>query len=653
MVDLNPSWEPKERPRSIGQGNSLGSVLKGLESRADQGNVAPPSGTNTYRCQRRVSSCDLIRHPEQILAVSVSSQSVPSGSYLRMLAVALRYARGDPFIRSGLRWRPTRDWEVSDSGHHRRVLPQDEKTKQNYRLCSGRAGIRSRNCYPGAGVTLSLGTVVGHYTVIEHVADGTIAEVYRGRDERQDRVVALKLLPEMSEQSRREAVTVAALDHPNIVSTFDVIEYNGRLCLVQEWIEGHTLADELGPAGQLGVTETIRLGHDVACALSYAHREGILHRDIKPSNVLRTAAGTYKLVDFGAFGRVQAETGTTRAGEIAGTPLYMSPEQITGAPQSPASDLFGLGLLLYRCLHGCLPDSWAGSYLQLAYSRTQTPISVPPSILQGLLERCLALDPAQRPHSAAEVLTELNRIQWQATAIPTQAVPLPIDPTDANSAKKHPDPSGWAPTPRLPYGTTPVPAPPSKQWARDGTLSPSARTSTRWPGLVVLFVAGLGIVFVAELGIALFGFWYGLIRVSVGLAIAGVGLVVAHQIRRRWTSRSPDTERKAATILFGAGQRDELTRSLMIEVDEVVKNLDSFDAKFLGITVVAMIREYEQARKSSDRQAALLNVVTLMEKLQVCLSPWHVRHKDAIATGIAVVGALAGVASVVSGFLGR
>jgi hypothetical protein len=90
----------------------------------------------------------------------------------------------------------------------------------------------------------------------------------------------------------------------------------------------------------------------------------------------------------------------------------------------------------------------------------------------------------------------------------------------------------------------------------------------------------------------------------------------------------------------------------MIEVDQVVKNLNSFDAKFLGMTVVAMIREYEDARESSERQTALLNVVVLMEKLQARLSPWHVRHKDAIATAIAVVGAVAGVAGVVSGFLG-
>ncbi|MGH3884259.1 MAG: hypothetical protein ACRDRC_12770, partial [Pseudonocardiaceae bacterium] len=165
--------------------------------------------------------------------------------------------------------------------------------------------------------------------------------------------------------------------------------------------------------------------------------------------------------------------------------------------------------------------------------------------------------------------------------------------------------------------------------------------------LVVLSVA------VVAAGIVLLGVRNGLVRIGIGLAIAGIAFVVAQQIRRRWTSRAPEAERRAATILFGAGQRDELTRSLMIEVDQVVRNLKSLDAKFLGMTVVAMIHEYEAAKESSERQAALLNVVALMEKLQAHFSPWHVRHKDAIATCVAVVGALAGVASVVSGFLIR
>jgi hypothetical protein len=496
-------------------------------------------------------------------------------------------------------------------------------------------------------VTLSLGAPIGHYTVLEQVcAEGAFAEVYRARDERHDRVVALKLLAGTSERSRRDALAVATLDHPNIVATFDVFEHDGRLCLVQEWIDGGSLAAELDAAGQLDVQQTVRLGHDLASALSYAHQQNILHRDIKPSNVLRTAKGTYKLADFGAFGRLSVDTALTRTGEIAGTPLYMSPEQLTGAPQSAASDLFGLGLLLYRCLHGQLPDETAGSFVQLAYGRVVTPIRVPPSPLQGLLERCLALDPAQRPHSATEVLSALDQI--------------------APDQQGHGAAGGWQAGPPRPEAALPP-----SQLPPPGRTPASARLSLRrrkaWVLRVVLVVAvvlagvvsfvittappDVGGISPPGTGIGPPDVGIGLVRIGAGVVIAVLALAGAQQIRRRWTSRAPEAERKAATVLFGAGQREELTRSLMIEVDQVVRNLDSFDAKFLGMTVVAMIREYEQAKESSERQAALLNVVVLMEKLQVRFSPWYVRHKDAIATGVAVVGALAGAASVVSGFL--
>ncbi|MGH4000949.1 MAG: hypothetical protein ACRDTJ_26205, partial [Pseudonocardiaceae bacterium] len=182
---------------------------------------------------------------------------------------------------------------------------------------------------------------------------------------------------------------------------------------------------------------------------------------------------------------------------------------------------------------------------------------------------------------------------------------------------------------------------------------PLARTHALAPWAILVVLAFVVLVAVIALLPVMALLPAALVRIGAGLAIAGGALAVAHQIRRHWTSRAPEAERKAATILFGAGQRDELTRSLMIEVDQVVRNLKSFDAKFLGVTVVAMIREYEEARESSERQAALLNVVVLMEKLQARFSPWHVRHKDAIATGVAVVGALVGVAGVISGFLAR
>jgi hypothetical protein len=117
------------------------------------------------------------------------------------------------------------------------------------------------------------------------------------------------------------------------------------------------------------------------------------------------------------------------------------------------------------------------------------------------------------------------------------------------------------------------------------------------------------------------------------------------------TSRAPETERRAENILTGAGGREALTRSMVVEVDQVVAKLKGLDAKFLGLTVVMLIQEAEKAEESADRVAALVQMVTLMAKLMKQLSPWHVRHKEAIAAVVALVGCVVGVASVVSGFL--
>jgi hypothetical protein len=143
------------------------------------------------------------------------------------------------------------------------------------------------------------------------------------------------------------------------------------------------------------------------------------------------------------------------------------------------------------------------------------------------------------------------------------------------------------------------------------------------------------------------GFW---LRLLIGVAVVAVALFAAYRVRRL-VGPAPEAERHAAGILTGAASRSALTESMVLEVDQVVARLKSLDALFLGLTLVALIREAEEAKDSADRVAALTQMVALMEKLTRQLLPWYVRHKEAIATSIAVVGSLAGVASVVSGFL--
>ena len=466
---------------------------------------------------------------------------------------------------------------------------------------------------------LSPGTAVGRYRVAAHVGDtGTQAEVYRARDD-DGREVALKLLGTTDPQARREIDVVRRLHHPRIVRTYEVLEYEHRFCLVQEWVDGPSLGTLLGPGQRLGLDDVVRLGQDVADALAYAHSLGVLHRDIKPSNVLRTPDGGYKLVDFGAVGVLQPADGSTRTGEIAGTPLYMSPEQAIGAPQAAASDLFGLGLLLYRCLYGALPAEESDNYLQLLFRRINTPIEVPPSPLRDLLRRCLAIDPAERPGTAREVLDALARIGTTDRLVPVEGRPSV-------------DPSGTGYPQQLP-------------WDENRPGAPPTRTATT---LAVIAVVAAGLVLAWLLVPAPSGgFW---LRLLAGVVVVAVALVTAYRVRRL-VGPAPEAERRATSILTGAASRSALTESMVLEVDQVVTRLKSLDARFLGYTLVMLIREAEEAKDSADRVAALTQMVGLMEKLTRQLLPWYVRHKEAIATSIAIVGSLAGVASVISGFL--
>ena len=472
---------------------------------------------------------------------------------------------------------------------------------------------------------LSRGTQIGRYTVDEAVAANDHAEVYRGIDNRFDRRVALKLMMGTSERDHREAQAAASLNHPNVVRTLDAFEHDGQFCLVREWIEGDSLETVLAVRDSLGLEETLRVAHDVASALDYAHGRGVLHRDIKPSNVLRSADGSYKLVDFGVAGRLEGTTGTTVTGQIAGTPLYMSPEQLQGTPQTPASDLFGLGLLLFRCLHGRLPGENADSLLDLMRSRLSAAIPVPSSPLQGVISSCLQLDPSRRPRSAEQVLELLRGI-----AEP----PHPAASVDVTSdAPMEPDYSYAAAPPELPAVGIPA--------AYRGL-----RRAPMW-----IAVAAALVVTALVLGRIDPGALESLARVALGILTAAAAVLLSRLLRRRWSSRSPDTERQAAQIIFGADSRADLTRSLTIEVDQLVTTLHTLDKKILGMTVLAMVREYETSKESSDRQTALLNVVTLMEKVQAHLAPWHVRHREAIASTVAVVGCLTGIVSAVSPFV--
>jgi eukaryotic-like serine/threonine-protein kinase len=262
----------------------------------------------------------------------------------------------------------------------------------------------------------SPGTRLGPYEIVSSVGAGGMGDVYKARDTRLNRTVAVKVAKEQFEERfRQEALTVAALNHPHVCTLFDV----GPDYLVMEYIEGKALR------GPLPVADVLRLAGQIADALEHAHRHGVVHRDLKPSNILLTKSGV-KVLDFGLAKRQPVLHGTpeshptlTEGGAVLGTPRYMAPEQIDGKPADERTDIFGLGLMLYEMLTGqhAFEGKSAASVMVAILERDPVAISAlapatPPALEQVVLT-CLAKDPAERWQSVRELK---HALAWAARA---------------------------------------------------------------------------------------------------------------------------------------------------------------------------------------------------------------------------------------------
>src|SRR5271154_2768824 len=221
-------------------------------------------------------------------------------------------------------------------------------------------------------MALPSGTKLGPYEIQSPLGAGGMGEVYRARDTRLDRTVAIKVLPQhlsadplRRQRFEREARAISALQHPNICTLFDVGHQDGTDYLVMEYLEGQTLAARLA-GGPLPLEQTLRYGIEVADALDTAHRRGIVHRDLKPGNIMVTAHGECKVLDFGLAKLGEeasvpdAQTVTrqdvlTSPGVALGTVAYMSPEQVRGEDLDARTDIFSLGTVLYEMASGKLP----------------------------------------------------------------------------------------------------------------------------------------------------------------------------------------------------------------------------------------------------------------------------------------------------------
>lgn len=277
-------------------------------------------------------------------------------------------------------------------------------------------------------MTLSAGTRLGPYEVLSPLGVGGMGEVYRARDKKLGRDVAIKVLPEAvaNDHERlsrfeREAQVVASLNHPNIGTIYGVEDSGGAPALVMELVEGPTLEDRIAQ-GPIPLEEALPIAREIAEGLDYAHERGIIHRDLKPANVKLTADGKVKILDFGLAKALDPVAGVsspdvtrsptitaaaTQAGVILGTAGYMSPEQARGKSADKRSDIWAFGCVLWemltgtRLFHGETVSDTLAAVLRADIEWETLPAETPPAI-RRLLERCLERDPKRRLRDVGE-----------------------------------------------------------------------------------------------------------------------------------------------------------------------------------------------------------------------------------------------------------
>ena len=373
---------------------------------------------------------------------------------------------------------------------------------------------------------LQIGQNVSHYRLVEKIGEGGMGQVFKAWDSRLNRHVAVKALrtDRTGDQERRqrflqEARAASALNHPNIVTIYDIFSEQGADFMVMEFVSGKTLSQEI-PKGGLRVSQALKLSIQIASALKMAHDAGIIHRDLKPGNVMVTPLGLVKLLDFGLAKLTQVsieeneETKTdigaplTIQGSVMGTARYMSPEQAEGMPVDARSDIFTFGVVLYEMITGECAFHAATTMSTLAAVIRDNPRAVGemvkdvPPALDDMINRCLRKAPKDRPQTIGEVHDLLGEVErsWQSSTTPPTMINTPAKqedvapPTVAVGKAPTATPTPSAPGQNAPGKSAPaaaakaVPKPVAKPAAKPTTGKKSSKT---------LVLAGIGVLAIA------------------------------------------------------------------------------------------------------------------------------------------------------------
>jgi eukaryotic-like serine/threonine-protein kinase len=285
----------------------------------------------------------------------------------------------------------------------------------------------------------------GRYRILKELGKGTMGVVYQAHDPQIDRLVALKVLRPDRVTSEafvarflKEARAIGRLSHPHIVTIYDAGEDQGTIYIAMEYLEGEPFNDVLR-SGRLSVPQCVELARQIAETLDYAHRQGIVHRDIKPSNIILSPDKRVKLTDFGIARIEEAASGQqTQVGEILGTPVYMSPEQVMGQTVDGRSDLFSLGVILYEMIVGRKPFSGntiAAIFRSITQDVPESPANADPFLpkaLSDLIMKSLAKPAGERFQTGAQMAAAL------AAVLPVE--PIPAVPQESDTARPKPKP---------------------------------------------------------------------------------------------------------------------------------------------------------------------------------------------------------------------